>query len=180
MFFWSLFYVEYSTLITGFEPFQSQCTWALKQALCAPYPDAKSWEPCFFTEVPDCPQTEAPNIFWIPSKGSQINLIRYAPFPEPSFICISKVPVNEPPPASPAGALLWRRLDRNKIYLATFSLHSKSKFLHSLFNTFAPIICLCKYLCVFTFFIVWYMRSGFGPSIWNLCWIIFVFLTNIF
>ena len=52
----------------GVEPFQSQCTQALKQALCAPYSDAKSWEPWSFTEVPDCPQNQAPNIIWIKKK----------------------------------------------------------------------------------------------------------------
>ena len=35
-------------------------------------------------------------------------IIRDAPFPEPSFICFSKVPVNEPPPGSPEGAPMER------------------------------------------------------------------------
>ena len=38
-----------------------------------------------------------------PKKGAHINLIRDAPFPEPSFICLSKGPVNEPPPVSLRG-----------------------------------------------------------------------------
>jgi len=47
------------------------------------------------------PPDSAPNIIWIQRKGVQINLIQDAPFPEPSFICLSKVLVNEPPPGSP-------------------------------------------------------------------------------
>jgi hypothetical protein len=41
------------------------------------------------------PQIQAPNIIWVQRKGAQINLISDAPSPEPSFICLSKVPVNE-------------------------------------------------------------------------------------
>jgi hypothetical protein len=93
------------TVVIGFEPFWSQCTYALKQALCAPNSDAKSWEPWSFTEGPDCPQAQAPNIISIPpKKGDQINLKRNVPFPEPSFTCLSKVPVNEPPTGSPTRA----------------------------------------------------------------------------
>jgi hypothetical protein len=76
--------------------------------LCAVHSDAKSWEPWFFTAVPHCPQAEAPNIIRMQRKGVQINLIRDAPFPEPSFICLSKVPVNEPPPSSPTGSSMER------------------------------------------------------------------------
>jgi len=39
-----------------------------------------------------------------PDSGSQNKLIRDAPFPESSFICLSKVLINEPPPGSPMGA----------------------------------------------------------------------------
>jgi len=49
------------------------------------------------------PQTQDPNIFWV-QKGAQNKLIRDAPFPESSFICLSKVLINEPPPGSPMGA----------------------------------------------------------------------------
>ena len=75
----------------------------LKTALCGPYSDVKSWQPWSFTAVPDCPQTQAPNIIQIQRKGTQINLIRDTPFPEPRFICLSKGPVNEPPPVSSRG-----------------------------------------------------------------------------
>ena len=44
------------------------------------------------------PQTQDPNIVWVQSKGAQINSIRDAPFPQPSFIRLSKVPENEHPP----------------------------------------------------------------------------------
>jgi hypothetical protein len=53
-------------------------------------------------------QTQAPNIIWIQRKGAQMNLIRDAPSLEPSFICLSKVPVNESPPGSPTGAPMER------------------------------------------------------------------------
>jgi hypothetical protein len=74
--------------------------------LCTPYSTTKSWEPCSFTEVPDCPQIQIPNIIWI-QKVAHIQLIRYAVFPEPS-ICVSKVLENEPPPDFPTGALVER------------------------------------------------------------------------
>jgi hypothetical protein len=50
------------------------------------------------------PQTQAPNIIWIQRKEVQINLIRDAMSTEPSFICLSKVMVNELPPGSPTRA----------------------------------------------------------------------------
>ena len=81
----------------------------LKTALCASYSDAKSWEPWSFTEVPDCPQTQAPNIVWIQIKGVRIILIRDDLFPQPSYICLSKVLVNEPLQA-PQWGPLWREL----------------------------------------------------------------------
>jgi hypothetical protein len=73
----------------------------LKQALYAPYSDAKSREPWSFTEVPEYPQIQTPNIMWI-QKGAHIKSIRDASFPESSFICLSKIPENKPPPGSPA------------------------------------------------------------------------------
>jgi len=88
------------------------------------------------------------NIIQIQRIGAHINLIRDAAFPGPS-ICLSKFPVKEPFPTSPTGAFMWRRLVRNKICSATFSSDSKSKFIQSLFNTFAPIVCLYKYLRMF-------------------------------
>jgi len=34
-------------------------------------PMSKSWEPCSFTKVPDCPQTYTSNILWVQEKGTQ-------------------------------------------------------------------------------------------------------------
>ena len=51
-----------------------------------------------------------------PKKGAHINLIRDAPFPEPSFICLSKGPVNEPPPVSLRGGALWRELPVSRAF----------------------------------------------------------------
>jgi len=48
----------------------------------------------------------APNINWIQKIGAQINSIRDAPYLEPSFICLSKFLVNQPPPGCPTGASL--------------------------------------------------------------------------
>jgi hypothetical protein len=42
-------------------------------------------------------------------KEAEINLIRYAPFPEPSFTCLSKVLINELPQISQPGTL-WTEL----------------------------------------------------------------------
>jgi hypothetical protein len=56
------------------------------------------------------PPDSAPNTIWI-QKRAQIKLkklISDAPFPEPSLICPSKVPVNEPPPGSPEGGHMER------------------------------------------------------------------------
>jgi len=90
----------------GFGPFQSQCTYALNQALCAPYSDNKSWEPWSFKELPDSPQIQTPNIIWV-QKGAQIKLIRDVLFPDPS-ICLSKVLEIKLIPGSPVGALMER------------------------------------------------------------------------
>jgi len=90
----------------GFEPFRSQCSYTLKQALCAPYSDNKSWEHWYFKEVPDSPQIQTTNIIWV-QKGAQIKLIRDIPFPDPS-ICLSKVLENKLTPGSPVGALMER------------------------------------------------------------------------
>jgi hypothetical protein len=40
-------------IVFDVEPFWAKCTSALKQALCAPYSDTRSNEPCSFTKVPD-------------------------------------------------------------------------------------------------------------------------------
>jgi hypothetical protein len=63
-------------------------------------------------KVPDCPHLpptpiQTPDIIGV-QKGAHIKLIRYAPFPDPSFIRLSKVPENEPPPPSPPGVLMER------------------------------------------------------------------------
>ena len=47
------------------------------------------------TEVPDCPQTQAPNILWVQEK-------------EPKYYCISKSPVNEHPSRFPTGSSMER------------------------------------------------------------------------
>ena len=73
----------------------------LKTALCGPYSDVKSWQPWSFTAVPDCPQTQAPNIIQIQRKGTQINLIRDVSFPEPSM-CL-KSPSKRNPSSFPFG-----------------------------------------------------------------------------
>jgi hypothetical protein len=86
-------------IVTDLEPFRSQCTPALKQALCAAYSETKSWEPWSFTEVPDCPQIQSPNIIWV-QKETHVLLIRDDPLPDPSSICLSKV--HETPLSSPA------------------------------------------------------------------------------
>jgi len=48
-----------------------------------------------------------PDIIWV-QNGAHIKLKSDAPFPEPSFIYLSKVPENEPPPGSPVRALTER------------------------------------------------------------------------
>ena len=45
--------------------------------------------------VPDCPQTQVPNILWVQEK-------------EPKYNCISKSPVNEHPSRFPNGAPMDR------------------------------------------------------------------------
>jgi len=52
---------------------------------------------------------------YVPIKGAvppgtprRAPIERDAPFPELSFVCLSKSPVNEPPPGSPTGPL-WRQ-----------------------------------------------------------------------
>jgi hypothetical protein len=42
-------------------------------------PHVKSWEPCYFTEVPDGPQIYALNILRLQEKGTQI-LFSYSMF----------------------------------------------------------------------------------------------------
>jgi hypothetical protein len=76
------------------------------------------------------PPDSAPNIIWIQKKEDQIELIKLisdVPFPEPSFICLSKVPVNEPPPGSPKGAV-WRELHVSRAFFS-MSLEFLIKFL---------------------------------------------------
>ena len=94
---------EQNIILIGFEPFQSQCTYGLKLALCVPYSDTKSWVPRSFTEVPDCLQTQTPNLNWV-QKGAHIKLIRDTTCPEPS-ICLSKSPGKRTPSRCPNGAL---------------------------------------------------------------------------
>jgi hypothetical protein len=44
---------------------------------------------------PRLPTDSDSNIIWV-QKRARIQLIRHGPFPEPPFICLSKVPENEP------------------------------------------------------------------------------------
>jgi hypothetical protein len=82
----------------GLSPFGPTAPRPSTQALCAPNSDAKSWESWSFIEIPDCPQTKAPNIVWVQVKG-------------PKYYCICKSQVNEPtppPPRSSVTGLPWR------------------------------------------------------------------------
>ena len=109
-------------MVIGFEPFRSQCTWAFKQPIRAPYCDTKSWEPWSFTEFPDCSQIQTSDIIWV-QKGAHIKLTRAAPFPESSFICLWKFPEDEPPPGSWRGAYAHGQLS-SLHYLTTFTNYS--------------------------------------------------------
>jgi hypothetical protein len=84
-----------SSVIIGFEPFWSQCTKAFRQTICASYSDPNSWEHWSFTEVPDCPQTQASNILRVQEM-------------EPRYYCISKYLVNDPPLRFPVGVPMER------------------------------------------------------------------------
>jgi hypothetical protein len=79
-----------------------------------PYSNIKSWEPWSFTEVPDFPQIQTPNIIWV-QKEAHIKLISDAPLSEPSFICLSKVLENEPIPRSQRGPF-WRELPVSRTF----------------------------------------------------------------
>jgi len=48
----ALFRIVFGVELLGF-----RCTWALRQALYAPYSDTRLKEPCSFTKVPDGPYT---------------------------------------------------------------------------------------------------------------------------
>jgi hypothetical protein len=72
-----------------------------------PYFNIKSWETWSFTEVPDCSQIHTPNIIWV-QNGFHDELTRDAPFPDPSFMCLSKFPENKVPSGSPSGPLTGR------------------------------------------------------------------------
>jgi len=37
-------------------------------------PHVKLWEPCYFTNVPDGPQTYTLDVFWLQEKGTQIRV----------------------------------------------------------------------------------------------------------
>jgi hypothetical protein len=37
-------------------------------------PHINSWEPCYFAEVPDGPQTYTLNVLWLQERGTQIRV----------------------------------------------------------------------------------------------------------
>ena len=74
-------------------------------------------------EVPDCPQIQNNNIIWV-QKGTHIELIKDAVFPEPS-ICLSNVPENKPPLGSPVEPL-WTELPISRAFFNISKVPNKS------------------------------------------------------
>ena len=52
-------------------PFRMMCIGLLDNPFLPCNLMSKSWEPCSFTRVPDCPQTDTSNILWVQEKGTQ-------------------------------------------------------------------------------------------------------------
>jgi len=61
------------------------------------------------------------------------NMIRDAPFPEPSFICHSTLPVSEPPPDSPTGAPMERVACLHSLLLCVLQIPHKIPLLKNYF-----------------------------------------------
>ena len=56
----------------GFRTSRSQSTYALINGPFVPH--INLWEPCYFTEVPDGPQTYTLNVLWLQEEGALIRM----------------------------------------------------------------------------------------------------------
>jgi len=75
----------------GLSPYDPDAPRPYKQALCAPFSDISSGEPCSFSRISGGPWTQTLNVLWVQDKGTQICIF---------FSLLSKLPVNETPPGS--------------------------------------------------------------------------------